>query len=159
MSAPRGRCRLEPRVDDQLPPLPPLSRAEPPNPGPGRQGLRPASTTGEPGGRGAERPGSHGPRGTRAPQVGEASAPCRGPGAGLRCSGWGVPWPGSGGRASWLRGRGPRGVGTKAGPETWRAGGGRLVFATAKALRVYYKAELGGRGAGGSRAEPRGIQP
>lgn len=31
------------------------------------------------------------------------------------------------------------------------AGGGRLVFATAKSLWVYYKAELGGRGAGQSR--------
>lgn len=160
VSAPRGRCRLEPRVDDQRRPLPPLSRAEPPNPGPGRQGLRPAPTTGEPGSRGADRLGSHGPRDTRAPQVGEARAPSRGPGVGLGRRGWGVPFGGDGPRGSGggALGGGVLGVGTKAGPETWRAGGGGLVFATAKGLRVYYKAELGGRGAGGSRVEPRGIQ-
>jgi hypothetical protein len=46
------------------------------------------------------------------------------------------------------RGWGPRGWGLGLAERPGGAGGGGLVFATAKGLWVYYKAELGGRGAG-----------
>lgn len=48
------------------------------------------------------------------------------------------------------RGRGSRGWGLGLAPRPGELGVGGEFFATAKGLRVYYKAELGGRGASGS---------
>lgn len=67
----------------------------------------------------------------------------RGRGCGV-FRGWGAP------RGRGIPEGGARGVGIGA-TQARGAGGGRLVFATAKSLWVYYKAELGGRGAGQSR--------
>lgn len=61
-----------------------------------------------------------------------------------RGRGWGAP------RGRGSQEGGAQGVGTGA-TQARGAGGGRLVFATAKSLWVYYKAELGGRGAGQNR--------
>ena len=151
-STPRGRCRLAATVEDQLPPLQPVSRTAPQCPGPGRKRVHP----------GPHHPGAADlkrreplPARPTAQETSETLTPrcARGRG-GARAPGWGDRR----GRAGWLGGRGPGEVGTGAGPETWRAGGWGLVFATAKGLWVYYKAELGGRGAGGIGAESEGIQ-
>lgn len=120
MPTPRGRCRLAPTVEDRRPPLPPLSRTAPHYSGPGRKGVRPEPR--HPGAAELKRRAQR-PMGTTAPEEGEVlPSGARGGGAG-----GGARTPGGafqGGRAGWLRGRGPGGWGLGLAPRPGELGVG-----------------------------------